>query len=574
MKQKHFSLLFATKATCKNKIFFVVAVFGFLFSSPVSAQNPNCFRITFSDKNDSSYSIDRPEEFLSSRAIVKRERFDISITEQDLPVNQQYITIVQALINTPTYIIATSKWNNSVVLHCPEVSNWEALVEELQKFSFVTDVLPVATYQIPKSVETPIHKQTSNAVIYASSCDYNYGPPLEQIRVHEGHALHKAGFCGEDMLICVFDAGWNNFNTLSQFKYLYDNGQIWGTRDLAPQMNDVYIGHDHGTMVTSIMASAMDGYFVGTAPQANYFFIRSEYPWDEQLVEEDFWTQAAEIADSLGADVINSSLGYTDFDYEWQNIYTPDDNNGTASIISRAASILAQKGVIVVNSAGNSGNNDWRFIGRPADAFDILAVGAMNKDGAIAGFSSYGPSADGRTKPDVTSVGWNTWIINSYGDRLQGNGTSFSSPVIAGLSACLWQALPQYSSLELMQLIREYSHLYHNPNDRMGYGIPNYYKIYAEHGNDIPEQKISSFTVYPNPTTGELFIEHGRGGACPFSTITNIEIFDVYGKKTSFHLLLTSSSPHLINISHLNPGIYFLRVTSNNSVEMIKIVKR
>ena len=558
----------------KPKEIFLLFAFCLLFFTPAFAQFPNCFRITFSDKDNSPYSVDRPEEFLSPRAIAKRERFNIPVTEQDLPVNRQYVTMVQALINTPTYIIATSKWNNSVVLHCSEFENWQDLVDEWLEFDFVTDVLPVATYQISKGTETPIHEQTSNAMVYASSCDYNYGLPLEQIRVHEGHALHKAGFCGEDMLICVFDAGWENFNTLSQFKPLYDNGQIWGTRDLAPNINNVYTGHDHGTAVTSIMASNIDGVFVGTAPQANYFFIRSEYPWNEQLVEEDFWAQAAEIADSLGADVINSSLGYTDFDYDWQNIYTPDDNDGTASIASRAAFILAQKGVIVVNSAGNSGNNDWRFLGRPADAFDILAVGAMNKDGTIANFSSYGPSADGRTKPDVTSVGWNTWIINSYGSVVQGSGTSFASPIIAGLSACLWQALPQYSSLELMQLIREYSHLYHNPNDRMGYGVPNYYKLYLEHGNNIPEQKNSSFTVYPNPTTGELFIERGRDGARPVSTITNIDFFDVYGKKISSHHLIPSSSHHLINISHLNPGIYFLRVTSGNSFEVVKVVKQ
>jgi len=546
-----------------------------LFGTIAYAQNPNCFRITFSDKNDSPYSIDRPYEFLSPRAIAKRMRFNIPVIKQDLPVNPHYIQALSSLIHPPFDVISTSKWNNSVVIFYHGSENYQNYVDEIMNnFNFVESALPVAYLTTSDFSGIPIHKQTSNAIVYLSSCDYDYGNSIEQIRVHNGQYLHQAGFCGEDMLICVFDGGWINFNNISYFQPLYYNGQIWGTRDFASGVNNVYTGSSHGTSTTSIMAGAIEGELVGTAPKANYYFIRSEIPWFEQLVEEDFWAQAAEIADSLGADVINSSLGYTTFDSAyavWQNIYTPTDNNGTASIASRAASILAQKGVIVVNSAGNSGNSDWLYVGRPADAPNILAVGAVNKDSIVAKFSSYGPSADGRVKPDVASVGWNTWVVGSSGDIWQGNGTSFSGPLIAGLSACLWQALPQYSSLELMQLIRKYGDSYYFPNDRTGYGIPNFYQIYLDHANNAPENKIPRFSAYPNPTTGKLKIISNLLRAT--NNELQVEIFDITGKKLSSHHLIIPLS-NQIDISHLQSGIYFLHITSDIFSEPVKVIKK
>jgi len=563
-----------------TKTFFFLLSFCFflLFSAFVYGQNPNCFRVTFSDKNNSPYSVTHPEDFLSSRAIAKRERFNIPVVVEDLPVNPQYITAIQNIINEPTSIIAISKWNNSVVLFCPETTNWQSIVNKLvDSLPFVKDVLPVANYPKSKNFEIPVYEQISDAIVYNSSCDYNYGNSIGNIYLHKGDLLHKAGYCGENMLICVFDAGWENFNNLPSFKSLYDNGQIWGTRDLIPGINNVYIGHSHGTAVTSEMASASEGSMVGTAPKANYYFIRSENPWSEQLVEEDFWAQAAEIADSLGADVSTASLGYTTFDtlYKWQNIYTQNNNDGKSSIASRAASLLAQKGVIVVNSAGNEGNNSWKFLGRPADAFNILAVGAVNGTGAVASFSSYGPSADGRIKPDIASVGWDAWIFVSEGFLTQGSGTSMAAPIIAGLSACLWQALPQYSSLELMQLIREYGNRYNNPDNRTGYGIPNYYQLYLDHTNSIQDNKFPSLSVYPNPTAGELRIMREE------LRVTSIEIYDVYGRKVGEKFpsnSLDGWQPEvegaIIDISHLAQGIYFLKIDTDAGEVIKKVVKK
>jgi hypothetical protein len=600
------SLKIDTPTAMKNSKFKMLSALCFLlFITVAYGQNPNCYRINFSDKNDSPYSVDRPEEFLSDRAIAKRERFNIPIIEQDLPVNPQYIDSILNFSSEPSQIISKSKWDNSVVIFYPETEDCHDIIDAmLNHFSFVIDTLPVAYYQVP--VILPFNPSPPQSLIphsssLISSCNYDYGNSIDNIKLHNGHLLHKAGFCGDGMLICAFDSSWEMCDTILYLQPLYQNGQIWGTRDLMPGINNVYIGNPdnpnyhlyyaHGTSTLSEMGCCVEGKLVGTAPKANYFLIRTENLWKEQLLAEDFWAYAAEISDSLGADVVSASVGYTTFDYEWQNIYTPDDNNGIASIASRAASILAQKGVIVVNSAGNQGGTTWNYISRPADAFNILAVGAVNKNGYIAQYSSYGPSADGRVKPDVATPGNGAWAILGmwamslpyFGVGTIGHfgGTSAAAPIIAGLSACLWQALPQFSSIEIMDLIRKYGDRYNNPDDRTGYGIPNYYQCYLDHANSVPEKKKPEIAVYPNPTRGQLVVSSEY-------RVVSIEIFDIYGRKLSqipnFTSISSASGGDLshyslptthysIDIAHLPNGIYFVKILTEKSIQTQKIVK-
>ena len=223
---------------------------------------------------------------------------------------------------------------------------------------------------------------------------------------------------------------------------------------------------------------------IGTAPEADYFFIRSEDAVTETPMEEDFWMMAVEIADSLGADVINSSLGYTTFDDSVRFVSTYADCDGN-SLISQVATKAVEKGIIVCVSAGNSGDKPWHFVGRPADARNVLTVGAIDVDAQLAPFSSVGPSFDGRIKPDVVSVGWNTFVVTEYEITAQGSGTSFSSPLMAGLTACLWQSLPNKSAAEIIQIIRESSHSYDDPNNYIGYGIPDIYQAYLSNVTGI-----------------------------------------------------------------------------------------
>lgn len=550
-----------------RKIWFLFLI---LAGYTAMAQNtPTCYRISLSDKNNSPYSISNPSVFLSQRALDKRARFNIAITEQDFPVNPQYIQQIKA-IDANIQVLCTSKWMNTVTVYCPD-STKPATISALP---FVTNVLPVADYDL-QGMKKQLQTFENNYVSIVSNpakdsmADLDYGEGYRQIALHNGHLLHKEGFLGNGMLIAVFDAGWAGVDTSVYFHPLFENGQILGTRDLIPGRHNVFEGHYHGTIVTSTMAILAEGTLVGTAPKANYFFIRSEHPLSEELIEEDFWAQAAEIADSLGADVINSSLGYTTFRDFPQGDFTYEDVDGVTSIASRAATILGQKGVVVCVSAGNEGTSPWYHIGHPADAFDILAVGAANVMGHIAGFSSRGPSYDGRVKPDITSVGVNTTCIWPD-DRLgEADGTSLACPVAAGLCACLWQALPEKTASEIMQIVRESSSCYNNPNDSLGYGIPDFYAAYQNHAHDgVPEHIIPTAHIFPNPCTNQFNISSRE------DNIDRVELFSIDGKL----VLSTCPDKHYyisVNVQDVPAGFYIGRIyLKNKQIQTFRIIKQ
>lgn len=550
-----------------RKIWFLFLI---LAGYTAMAQNtPTCYRISLSDKNNSPYSISNPSVFLSQRALDKRARFNIAITEQDFPVNPQYIQQIKA-IDANIQVLCTSKWMNTVTVYCPD-STKPATISALP---FVTNVLPVADYDL-QGMKKQLQTFENNYVSIVSNpakdsmADLDYGEGYRQIALHNGHLLHKEGFLGNGMLIAVFDAGWAGVDTSIYFHPLFENGQILGTRDLIPGRHNVFEGHYHGTIVSSTMAILAEGTLVGTAPKANYFFIRSEHPLSEELIEEDFWAQAAEIADSLGADVINSSLGYTTFRDFPQGDFTYEDVDGVTSIASRAATILGQKGVVVCVSAGNEGTSPWYHIGHPADAFDILAVGAANVMGHIAGFSSRGPSYDGRVKPDITSVGVNTTCIWPD-DRLgEADGTSLACPVAAGLCACLWQALPEKTASEIMQIVRESSSCYNNPNDSLGYGIPDFYAAYQNHAHDgVPEHIIPTAHIFPNPCTNQFNISSRE------DNIDRVELFSIDGKL----VLSTCPDKHFyisVNVQDVPAGFYIGRIyLKNKQIQTFRIIKQ
>ena len=550
-----------------RKIWFLFLI---LAGYTAMAQNtPTCYRISLSDKNNSPYSISNPSVFLSQRALDKRARFNIAITEQDFPVNPQYIQQIKA-IDANIQVLCTSKWMNTVTVYCPD-STKPATISALP---FVTNVLPVADYDL-QGMKKQLQTFENNYVSIVSNpakdsmADLDYGEGYRQIALHNGHLLHKEGFLGNGMLIAVFDAGWTGVDTSVYFHPLFENGQILGTRDLIPGRHNVFEGHYHGTIVSSTMAILAEGTLVGTAPKANYFFIRSEHPLSEELIEEDFWAQAAEIADSLGADVINSSLGYTTFRDFPQGDFTYEDVDGVTSIASRAATILGQKGVVVCVSAGNEGTSPWYHIGHPADAFDILAVGAANVMGHIAGFSSRGPSYDGRVKPDITSVGVNTTCIWPDDHLGEADGTSLACPVAAGLCACLWQALPEKTASEIMQIVRESSSCYNNPNDSLGYGIPDFYAAYQNHAHDgVPEHIIPSAHIFPNPCTNQFNISSRE------DNIDRVELFSIDGKL----VLSTCPDKHFyisVNVQDVPAGFYIGRIyLKNKQIQTFRIIKQ
>ena len=539
----------------------------FVAALTVFAQSPTCYRVYLSDKNNTPFSIDNPSAYLSQRAIDKRARFNIPITEQDLPVNPQYKQQILAL-HPQMQPLSASKWMNTFTVYCPD----STVVPQILALPFVDSVMAVGAYilndvpsvQIPEN-QPSIVQNTLNST--KDSLDYGYGFP--QIAFHNGHLLHEAGFRGEGMLIAVIDGGWYGVETCTYYQDLVNSGRFLGMYSLMPDFVDSLNNgwtETHGTLVTSVMASNIPGELVGTAPAASYAFIHSEWAATEQLVEEDFWANAAEIADSLGADVINSSLGYRRFpDFPQANI-TYADLDGQNSIASRCATILGEKGVIVCIAAGNDGNNDWYYINRPGDAFNVLCVGASSVDSVIGDFSSHGYSADGRVKPDITSQGVETACYYPFDMLSTANGTSLATPVAAGMCACLWQALPGYTSTQMMQIIRESSHLYNNPNTEYGYGIPDFYKAYTSHVgiNDYKSQELS---VYPNPVTDKFYLTNTDGN------IQSISIFNAAGQLVLQHAV--NGNPLVeINVTSLSKGFYVGTATmGGNRTATFKFVK-
>ena len=289
-----------------------------------------------------------------------------------------------------------------------------------------------------------------------------------------GQKLHEAGFNGKGILVAVIDGGFMNVDKIGYLK----NVNVVGTRDFVyPYTANLYDELDHGTEVLSTIAANSDSVFVGTAPGASFLLLRSEFGPLENLVEEDFWTQAVEYADSVGADIVTSSLGYTEFDDKAAS-HKYREQDGRTALISRTASMISGKGMILTNSAGNTGAAKWKRIGFPGDAHDVLTVGALAPDSTNTTFSSVGPTYDGRVKPDVMAMGGYCTVINGKGLVAHANGTSFSTPITCGLVACLWQALPNKTASEIMQLVRESADRADYPDNIFGYGIPNFWKAY------------------------------------------------------------------------------------------------
>ncbi|SES73919.1 S8 family serine peptidase [Prevotella sp. kh1p2] len=446
---------------------------GAFFCLPAGAKAPlsagyTLYRIYLKDKKGTPCSLRHPEQFLSERALQRRSHQGLEVDETDLPVSPVYLS---ALREAGFTIVSRSKWNNTVVVRFPSATAESAI----RLLNFVRDAKRLYTYD--GAAAKPTGRSFLKIVEPKDSftATTGYGKGEAQIRNLNGIRLHEAGFRGQGKLIAIQDAGFMNADSIA---YL-SNVNIVDTRSFVyPVNNNLYDDtSDHGTMVLSCMAANVPGRLVGTAPEARYVLLRSEYTQAESLAEEDFWAAAAEYADSLGVDVINSSLGYNVFDDKSTNhLYREQD--GETALISRTASMLAGKGIILCNSAGNDGGNAWKKINFPADAKEILTVGALANDSTNAVFSSVGPSADGRVKPDVMAYGNPAAVINGRGHITRANGTSFSSPVTAGMVASLWSALPGKTAREIMELVRRSSSRFDAPDNIFGYGIPDYWKAY------------------------------------------------------------------------------------------------
>jgi serine protease AprX len=463
---------------------------------------PGKYFVEFTDKNNNPFSIDRPWEFLSQRAIDRRTAQGIAITETDLPVTPSYIEGVAAVGVTP---LVRVKWLNGVIIAC---SN-PALITQIEALPYVLGVSKSSnsgggqprgdkfSAELNSIVPVPADQANSQKGMVL----FDYGKSYRQIAMMNGDKLHEEGYRGQGKVIAVLDAGFEGADTIRTFDSLRDNGQILGYYNFVNPGSPVYGYHPHGTMVLSTMGGNLPGELIGTAPMADYWLLRTEDGATEYLIEEYNWVAGAAFADSVGADVINSSLGYTQFDDPSQN-HTCADMNGNTTPATQGANFAAQRGIVVSNSAGNSGGSSWMCVGAPADGTDVLAIAAVDSNGIYAPFSSWGRIDTTYVKPNVAAQGAMTVVSWTDGTIVRSNGTSFSSPVMAGMVASLWSARPGLSAVDIRRMVEQSGSQYADPDTLLGYGIPDFFLIL---GTPPPVTPVTvSVKVYPNPFDGPV----------------------------------------------------------------------
>lgn len=442
------------------------AFFGLLGHAPAQTA-PATYWVQFTDKDQTPYSLGEPDAYLSPRALARRLHQGIPVDSLDLPVDPAYIA--QLLAAGDFQLLDRSKWFNAVTIRSTD----SLALDTIAQLPFVQ-----AVKRTKDGLQRPLRNPAKLGTT-EKSLDTPYGSSFRQTEMMNGHLLHQVGHArGEGMLIGVLDAGYLDADILPGLAALRDRGGIFATRDLVQPGGNIYEGHFHGRSVLSVMAGQVPGELLGTAPAADYVLLRTEDADSEYPVEEDHWVSGAEFCDSIGCDVLNTSLGYTTFDDSTMD-HSWADLNGLTSRMSLAADIATRKGMIPVNSAGNSGADSWHYISVPADAFDLLAVAAVDTARNVASFSSRGPSADGRVKPDVAAVGLGTMGLDVGGWAVGPiNGTSFAAPLVAGLTACLWQLHPDRTAHQIMDAVRRSASQHDHPDNDLGYGIPDFWRAH------------------------------------------------------------------------------------------------
>ena len=516
--------------------------------------------VYLTDKLNVSSSIANPISILSQKAINRKNAHGVVIDARDVPVNEAYITQLKNTVGIT--VMAKSKWFNAV-----HVRGSETDIKNLETTFIFVNHIDFADKSLNTSKKFQEKKQSK---FENTLTNFNYGNSANQIQMFKGEKLHLANYTGTGMTVAVIDAGFPKVNTMAAFQRLRIAGNLKGGYNFVKRNDELYTNttSNHGTWVLSTMAGYLENRYVGTAPDASYYLFITEDAPNENPVEESYWVEAAERADSLGVDVINTSLGYTTYD-NLKYSYTNADMNGNTAFITKGANIAFEKGMLLVNSSGNSGRitDPWQIVGAPADAAGVFSIGAVKPDGTYAAFSSKGSHIQPTQKPDVVAQGEASVIITENDVIANANGTSFSSPIMAGGIVCLWQALPSLNNEEIMQLVRESASQYNSPDYFLGYGIPNL-EIALNIGSDLfelPNDDVE-LKMYPNPASNKIF----------FSLSTNanasLYIFDVFGKLV-VETTVTYSTPN-VNISSLSNGMYIVKIQASNQSKTIKLIKQ
>lgn len=524
----------------------------------------NIYWVQFKDKDNSPYSIDNPEAYLSDRALQRRANLGIAIDEYDIPVNPQYL---QAVAGCGAELINPSKWLNGVTVHVTD----PAVIDAINALDCVSAVRNCPNdLKAQEQKERWLANEMKPAAAHRGGSKGFYGGAEDQVKQLNVHMLHELGFDGTGVVIAVLDGGFEGAEETSCFDNMREEGRLLGTRDFVYGSNSVYTQSTHGTSCLSTMGAYDPNNMVGTAYKASYYLIHTEDGDSENIVEEYNWVSGAEYADSLGVDVCSTSLGYIGFDMsQWDHPFEHYD--GQTAPMSIGCEIAASRGMICMNAAGNEGDGTCT-LGIPADAEHIVTVGAVDSNGNRASFSSVGPTYDGRIKPDVMAMGEGTYVASGYGNwwpYYNGNGTSFATPVLAGAVACLRQARPYASVQEICDAIRACGNRADHPDSKYGFGIPDFSQAMEilsveEPIGNTPEHIIS---VYPNPSNGEV---HVVMNALHKAELT---VCDIMGRALfsySFNGLNHTSFERYLNT--LSEGVYFINAVSESGSETLKLV--
>ena len=562
-----------------KKYLLLLSITVLLFGVASQAQFSK-YIVRFKDKAGTPFNINNPSQYLSARSIQRRVKQNIAIDSTDLPITPRYLDSVKLAGNVT--ILNKSKWLNEVCIQTTDA----AALAKINSFPFVISSSPVKRIQEGNKEITHTRNKFNEEISQTNTATQtsktngdvlNYGNSLAQIHIHEGEFLHNKGFKGEGMLMAIFDGGFRNYLTVTAFDSARNNNQIVETYDFVQNETSVNEDDPHGMYCFSIIAANWPGQLVGSCTKAKYYLYRTEDVATEFPIEEQNWAAAAERADSIGVDVFSTSLGYSTFDNPVFN-HTYADMNGKITIIARANTMAARKGIISVVAAGNDGNNAWHFIATPADADSIVTTGAVNTSGVVASFSSYGPTSDGRVKPTVASVGQGTAIAGLNNLPTFGNGTSFATPNLAGLITCLWQAFPEFTNMQIIEAVKRSSSIYTTPNDRIGYGIPNFHKAY----DDLFQQRAllqvniilgnDWIKAYPNPFKQNFTL-------LMKPTYTGSTTFKLFDSKGNLFLIKQvtgqQGQAQIITFDNLQPlakGIYILHYANVLGKGNIKIV--
>ncbi|WP_461146782.1 S8 family serine peptidase [Spirosoma pulveris] len=544
----------------RNKVSFLLVVL-LLCQVTGFGQTTRKFLVLLRDKANSPYSLSRPEQFLSQRSILRRQKQNISILERDLPVNPAYVSQIQ---QAGAKIWFTSRWLNAVLVEATD-----ATIAAVQRLPIVKGL------EFGRSLANArpsADKQTSTAKTvgsFSATADtpLDYGNSQAQITQLGADKMHQQGYHGEGMLIGVLDAGFLNGNKVGFLKPLFDENRILATYDFVKKETSVYEDDSHGLSCLSAIAATADKQLYGTAYKASFVLIRTEDAATEKQIEEANWVLGAEYADSVGVDVISSSLGYTQFD-EATTSYTYQNLDGKTALSTRGAQIATETGMVVVVAAGNEGSSAWRYLSAPSDAASVLAIGAVTQTGLRASFSSFGPSADGRVKPDLAARGQGTIVGSPGGQIVSGNGTSFATPLVAGLAAGFWQAHPQLTATQVVDALRRSGNQFGSPDDQLGYGIPNFERA------SVLAESYGQLLVFPNPFSDEQPLGVQWGEIAPNTpldaTLTNAAGRIIWQNRFTSAGLTAFTLPFL----NLSAGMYVMTLVSGDKKRTVKLVKQ